>query len=224
MPKRAYVSPLLRAMQTFDNALGSDPENDPKYPDKETIIQPEDSYILDKLREQETGNSADILIEEYASGSKLPRKPRKIQPDWYEEEDDEKVQMRTASLHDDIFGMDDSDCIVRVTHSLLIKNNLIRLKYLGGNVLQKFMLAEGGLFAYVVEGKRAKKRKAGELGGTTWEKVTKRQENIENSMGPRRRSAFLNLDAPTTPVKVSIEREIKTRHAISMARMATACA
>lgn len=201
MPKRAYVSPLLRAMQTFEYALGRDPEYNPEHGRdralEKVIVRPENSYILNKLRERETGNCADITIDEYVSRSK---KPPKAGPDGRDEfymEDDKKVQERAARLHDEIFRMDDSDCVVRVTHSLLIQNNLIGLEDGGGTVLQKFMLAEGGLFAYVVEGKRtnetdAKKRRV----AAKLDTVAQRKEKIEKRMGQRRESAFKNLKAP----------------------------
>lgn len=52
MPKRAYVSPLHRAIQTFHHGLNN------------IGIRPEDSHTLDALREKETGNCADILVDE----------------------------------------------------------------------------------------------------------------------------------------------------------------
>ncbi|KAI7775593.1 hypothetical protein LA080_006556 [Diaporthe eres] len=197
MPKRAYISPLLRAMQTFKHALGHDPMG--------VGVRREDSYILKELREQETGNSADILFDEYISHSKIPRKPRTAEHEWYEEEDDIKVQERAASLHDEIFGMDDSDCILRVTHSLLIQNNLKALAVRGGTVLQNFMLAEGGLFAYVVEGRKVDEKKAKKLRNKKLEEESERLDH----MGNRRKSAFpCSKTAPTKPVAVPIEREI----------------
>lgn len=196
MPKRAYISPLLRAMQTFKHALGHDP--------KGVGVRREDSYILEKLRERETGYSADILFDEYISHSKVPRKPRAAEREWYEE-NDKKVQERAASLHDEIFGMDDSDCILRVTHSLLIQNNLKALAVRGGTVLQNFMLAEGGLFAYVVEGRKVDEEEAKTLRN---EKLKEKSKGLDH-MGNRRKSAFpYSKTAPTKPVAVPIEREI----------------
>ncbi|KAG6354922.1 hypothetical protein INS49_004003 [Diaporthe citri] len=205
MPKRAYVSPLLRAMQTAEYALGHVPEHAPGHVPKDSrkimITPPEDSYILNNLREKETGNCADILIEEYISRSKKPPKAGTNAKDL---EEDDAVQKRAASLHDEIFGMDDSDCIVRVTHSLLIQSNLIGLAVRGGTVLQKFMLAEGGLFAYVVEGKRPNKTAPKKWRDANLETVAKRKKG----MVKRRDSAFPNQKDSTTPVVVTIERPI----------------
>lgn len=224
MPKRAYVSPLLRAMQTFEYALGRDPEYDPKHAHKrarkEIIVRPENSWILDELREQKTGNCADILFDEFTS-HKTPKRPPPAGPKKQPQagtnseecdiESDKAVRERAASLHGKIFGMDESDCIVRVTHSLLIQNNLIGLEVDGGTVLQKFMLAEGGLFAYVVEGKRTNKETAEKWREHNLKTVDGRKntvDNRKNSMGKRRISAFPNLEAPTTPVVVTIESAI----------------
>lgn len=198
MPKRAYVSPLLRAMQTFRYALGHAPEH------ADIIVRAEDSYIVNQLREQETGNSADILIDEYVSrtNSKKPRTPGTEKHEWYEE-DEKKVRGRAARVHAEICEMDDSDCIVRVTHSLLIQNNLIRLAVGGGTVLQKFMLAEGGLFAYVIEGDRPDKKRAEDLRNDL-KKVKARL----NETGQRRLSAFRDPKPSSKPVHVTIERSI----------------
>lgn len=207
MPKRAYVSPLLRAMQTFVHALGQSPEhpgekrhtNDPK---DIIIVQPKDSYILKKLREKKTGNCADILIDEYTSHEN-PIKPPRAGTKGKAPEKDEDVQQRAVELHDDICEMDDSDCIVRVTHSLLIQNNLTNLEVGGRQVLQKFMLAECGLFAYVIEGDRPEKKKAKYLRDGL--KTVARRWEI---MGKRRKSAFPDPEHRTTPAEVSIEQPI----------------
>lgn len=190
MPKRAYVSPLLRAMQTFELAL------------KGIEIGTDNSYILNDLREKQTGNCADILIDEYISRSKRPRKPRTNVSERYEETN-EDVQRRAARLQGDICAMDDSDCIVRVTHSLLIQQNLRRLESGGRKLLQKFMLAEGGLFAYVIEESRPDQEMA--------ETLRNRHKKVKDRMkerGPRRETAFKDLKAPTKPIKVTIEQAI----------------
>lgn len=208
MPKRAYISPLLRAMQTFEHALGDPPQRPGERPGEgpPIIVQPEDSYILNDLREKETGNCADILIDEYISHSKKPPKAGTNAEDKSWMENDGAVQERAASVHDDIFGMDESDCIVRVTHSLLIQNNLTGLEVGGRKVLQKFMLAEGGLFAYVIEGEKTNKteKTAKEWRDYNFKTVEKRKKRICD----RRESAFQDLKAATKLFAVTIERPI----------------
>lgn len=190
MPNRAYISPLLRTLQTFEHSL------------KKIVTAPGDCLILPRLREQETGNCADILFDEYISKQKIPPKAGTDGGAWYVETTDE-VRQRAASLHRDISRMDDSDCIVRVTHSLLIQNNLMGLEDGNGKVLQKFMLAECGLFAYVIEEDRPDKKVAEKL-----RKGLKRFVHCEKPMKRRRPTAFPDLKAPITPVAVTIERAI----------------
>lgn len=191
MPKRAYVSPLLRTMQTFEYSL-------------EGLIESEDAYILDDLREQETGNCADILIDEYLSRDtpKLPPLPGTDGKAEYMETDD-AVRKRAARLHRDIFRRAKCDCIIRVTHSLLIRNNLKNLVDGDEEVLKNFMLAEGGLFAYVVEGYRP--------GRSPAQQPLKQSKSVarrKKEVGWRRASAFKSADASTTPADVPIERAI----------------
>lgn len=191
MPKRAYVSPLLRTMQTFEYGL-------------EGLIGSEDAYIVDDLREQETGNCADILIDEYLSQD-TPKLPPLAGTDGKAEymETDDAVRKRAARLHRDIFLRAKCDCVVRVTHSLLIRNNLKNLVDGDGEVLKSFMLSEGGLFAYVVEGYRPGTSPA-QQPLKQLKSVARRKEEV----GWRRSSAFTSADAPTTPVSVPIERGI----------------
>lgn len=114
------------------------------------------------------------------------------------------MQKRAASLHKRICELDDSDCIVRVTHSLLIQNNLIGLEGCGDAVLKTFMLAEGKIFAYVIEGDRPNEETARRLRNHGLKTVRDRW----NEVGRRRKSAFLDLKASTTPTAVPIEPAI----------------
>lgn len=191
MPKRAYVSPLLRTMQTFEYGL-------------EGLIGSEDAYIVDDLREQETGNCADILIDEYLSQDK-PKTPPPAGTDGKAEymETDDAVRKRAARLHKEIFLRAKCDCVVRVTHSLLIRSNLKNLVDGDGEVLKGFMLSEGGLFAYVVEGYRPGRSPA-QQPLPQIKSVARRRKEV----GWRRASAFKKVDAPTTPVGVPIERAV----------------
>lgn len=191
MPKRAYVSPLLRTMQTFEYSL-------------EGLIGPEEAYILDDLREQETGNCADILIDEYLSQD-TPKLPPLAGTDGTAEymETDDAVQKRAARLHREIFRRAKCDCVVRVTHSLLIRHNLRNLVDGNGEVLNSFVLSEGGLFAYVVEGYRPGKSPA-QQPLKQLKSVARRKKEV----GWRRASAFKSADAPAIPADVSVERAI----------------
>lgn len=156
MPKSAYVSPLYRAMQTFMYAfvnVGLPGEQ------ATTILHPEEATILFGLRERQTGNCADILSDEFADKKKTPPtacpKVKGVSPEWLE--NDKGVMVRAKAVHEQIFEMDDSDCVARVTHSLLIRYNLMNLAANNQEVMQTFMLDEGGLIAYVIEGKKATK-------------------------------------------------------------------
>lgn len=151
MPTRVYVSPLYRAMQTFLIAFES------------IGLGRNDGHILPELREQETGNCADILIDEWETGRKKPPPAglslsggRDPYYRWMETGKNEwKMEKRAKRVRDEIFKIDDgdSDCVARVTHSLLIRYSIMSLaepKDL--KVLDTFLLDEGGAFAYVVEG------------------------------------------------------------------------
>lgn len=186
MPKRAYVSPLLRAEQTFDLALeGIDIEYEK----------------TEDLREKKTGNCADILIDEFISKVKPIKPPQAVTGrfdhlDWMETDEDVQNRAKTALEH--MLSVDDSDCVIRVTHSLLIQNNLKSLEATNGktHMLEKFMLAEGGLFAYVIEGDKAT------TSGGEKRKATK-PETVR-----RRDSAFGKPEAHTQFSEVVIEPEI----------------
>ncbi|KAI3393609.1 hypothetical protein diail_3913, partial [Diaporthe ilicicola] len=103
MPKKAFVSPLYRALMTF------------KYGLKGMF---KEGYILDNLREQKTGNCADILWKEYhdpANPIKPPQAGTGGSFDWMEDDEkdgkDDKFKCRLANLHAEIFRKDGSDCI-----------------------------------------------------------------------------------------------------------------
>lgn len=211
MPKRAFVSSLHRAMMTVEHALAG------------IGIPPEKIHILDGLREQKTGNGPDILLEEYtrAKDPIEPPPPTKggahgygwIETDENLDRDkkisaDQIMKARVASLHNDIFNMDDSDCVLLGTHSLLIQHDLMHLVAGDGNVLKDFMLPEGRIFAYVVEGKRTSaEAAANELKRKKIKLMSERMQEI----GPRRESAFPDKEAPHKPVPVRIEDTIMAK-------------
>lgn len=151
IPNKVYVSPLYRAMQTYECAFAN------------VGLGTDHAIILHDLREQKTGNCADVLSGEYDPTTNSPtKKPPQAGTKGKNDstgkdciENDNEVMERAKKVHDDIFAMDDSDCVARVTHSLLIRYNLMNLEANNGKVMQKFMLDEGGLIAYVIEGQKA---------------------------------------------------------------------
>lgn len=227
MPQRAYVSPLLRTMQTFQIAT------------KNIGIKSDESYILFNLREKEEGNCADILIDEYTSEQEPPtelketktktktnrytdyathrhiyhKMPGKEQ--WYEESD-KHVQKRANIARKDIAQMDDGTCVLLVTHSMLIQNDLKCLEARPreeATELTSFMLGEAGMIAILVEGpkpdeeaaKAAIERREGLM------TVQRRQRELKEELNEKRReSAFPYTDEEKRllPVTVRIEKEI----------------
>lgn len=138
-------------MQTFELAFAS------------VGLGAEEAIILHDLREEQTGNCADILSNEFASKIKKPPHAgpagKGVKEGWMETKKD--VMIRAKRVHEDIFEMDDSDCVARVTHSLLIRHNLMNLVGNNQTVVESFMLDEGGLFAYVIEGKTTDPERSG---------------------------------------------------------------
>lgn len=218
MPKRAFVSPLLRTMETFQIAT------------KNIGIKSDESYILFNLREKEEGNCADILIDEYTSQRKLPGEwnHQKIYTKhadeiyrkmpgkdiWYEI--DKNVQKRADIAREDIAQMDDGTCVLLVTHSMLIQNDLKCLEdrpRKEATALTSFMLGEAGMMAILVEGpkpdeeatKAAIQRREGLM------TVQRRQRELRKELNEDRRvTAFPNTDEEKRllPVAVPIEQAI----------------
>ncbi|KAJ0117516.1 hypothetical protein J7T55_003933 [Diaporthe amygdali] len=212
MPKRAFVSLLYRTMMTFEHALAG------------IGIPSGKAHVLDELLEQRTGNGPDILLREYtrAKNPIEPPPPTKGGAhgyEWIETDEnldrdermttDEIMRARVERLHNAIFDMDDSDCIILVTHSLLIQHALKSMVDGNANVLKDFMLDEGGLFAYVVEGKRTG---PGAAADELKRKKIKLVSEWKEEMGPRRESAFSDREAPQRPAPVRIEDTIMAKH------------
>lgn len=146
----------------------------------------EHAWILHHLREKQTGNCADILIDEYEKGIKRPPPAgpagEGLYRDWMEEDhkgckhkckngckkggkngckhecdNDHKVKDRAKGVHKVICEIDNSDCVALVTHSLLIQHILMSLADKGETILKSFMLDEAGSIAYVIEGPKTPK-------------------------------------------------------------------
>lgn len=235
MPERAFVSPLLRTMETFQIAT------------KNIGIEADQSYILFNLREKEEGNCADILIDEYLSQNEPPEELIKMiktktgrytnyathdhiyhkmpgKHEWYKESD-EDVQSRANTARKDIALMDDGTCVLLVTHSLLIQNDLKcledRPRKKTGSVegreataLTSFMLDEAGMLAILVEGDKPKDEQAAAALRGNLTTVKGRRSGLQKKLGQsRRETAFRNADTEDEkkrlePVAVLIEQEI----------------
>lgn len=190
MPEAVYCSPLQRAMQTCERATmalrapGSD-----------------DYYILHGLREELTGNSADILWDEFCSKDKQKHKapPAPATGDtkaWMENRD--AVARRAKAVAAELFAMDDSLCLALVYHSLLIQKTLAQLETTGtGGLMQNFMLDEAGIFAAVVEGPRATKE------GKARRRRLQRGRERRATMAPREPTAFPNAPKPSSAYAAS---------------------
>ncbi|KAL1857582.1 hypothetical protein Daus18300_010222 [Diaporthe australafricana] len=193
MPKEAFVSPLYRTKMTFARGLAG-------------IGIPGNCCMVYNLREHKTGNCADILLKEYEN-SENPQMPP---PGDTELETVAQVVERAKSVRREIFCMSKSDCIVRVTHSLLIRHNLASLAADGNaTLLNKFMLDEGGIFAYVIEGNVPNKAAAKPLPDTGMESLPAGMEFWRPDMvatNTRPLTAFPNREAPTTPGEVVIQQ------------------
>lgn len=226
MPKRAFVSPLLRTMQTFRLAA------------KYIGIKPEQSYILFNLREKEEGNCADILIDEYTSQTKEPKEwteepkewrrnrytnyanhehiyqkmPGKSQ--WYVESDAD-VQRRADAACEEIDQMNDGESSLLVSHSLFIQNRLKRLEDPPGKgtgsvngtivegdpeatVLTKFMVGEADMLAILVEGIRPDEEAETKQRGDLIT-VDDRESKLKGALGDRRKTAFESLTFTEVP-------------------------
>jgi broad specificity phosphatase PhoE len=202
VPTTAYISPLLRTIQTSKGGLSG------------LEITRDKKHVVKELREQLTGNSADILIGEYVRGEKKPPPANSgLTNNWMEEGKDEKgndlelkLKRRVRRLLKELPGQDDSDCIVRVTHSLLNRYTLMDLamKDSEKSTLKRFMLREAGLFAYVAE----VDKHTGELIKTT------RLDKYEDAKIWRRGTAFSDPDHLNEPEAVRIEPGILKRRDI----------
>jgi hypothetical protein len=205
MPTTAYISPLYRTTQTFKLGL------------RGVGIKLDNSHIVMELREQETGNSADILFNEYICGSKKPPPAgSKEICNWMEVEDqtgkNHKLEKRVKDLQEGLPRLNNSDCIVRVTHSLLNRHSLKNLEINDPQetVLNTFMLDEGGLFACVIEIEKATPETS-----TLKPLKTMKFNDYMNAMGLRRKTAFPYINQPTTPCVVEIEQHILARKKIA---------
>lgn len=193
MPEQVYMSPLLRAVETFELAL-----------ERNLGIKLENCYVVWELREQETGNCADVQLEEFVKSQKTPPSPGSYTcKDWMEPSTrnekgkltNKKLETRVKRLFKEIPNWHGSDCIARVTHSLLNRHTLKSDEFEVGEgteeakVMEKFMLDEGGSFAYVIEYQVKKTQEATSVHAKPklkWRKY----EDYKNIMGKRRLTAF----------------------------------
>lgn len=208
MPDTVYISPLYRAMQTFETALPED-----------LGIKRGNCYIAHELREQETGNCADILIGEFLKRQKRPPPPGSgICYSWMEPDikidghvRSEKLEERVKKLSNELPHLPSSDCIARVTHSLLNRQTLKSLLEVSktddtSKVLEKFMLDEGGVFVYVIELEKQQKVKSTSTKAEQTPKYPK-YDDYRKKMARRRLTAF-SKDGEIPAKDVEIEPDV----------------
>ncbi|POS74783.1 hypothetical protein DHEL01_v206825 [Diaporthe helianthi] len=186
MPKSVYISPLYRTVQTFEFALKDD-----------LGININNCYVVKELREQLTGNCADIMITEFQSGEKIPPPPGSGEiRGWMEVKDERthknpKLEARVLEFFRELPKVDQSDCIARVTHSLLNQHTFKSLEVGdvngGAKVMDKFMLEEGGSFIYVFE---LDKVDSSSLQKHPPSMRRVKYKDYRQKMGPRRNTAF----------------------------------
>ncbi|KAG8161906.1 hypothetical protein KVR01_007671 [Diaporthe batatas] len=187
MPNVVLIGPSRRTRDTFKLGLKGD----------DLGIDIQKCWVVPCLREQETGNCADILINEFLAGQKIPPPAGSGKVlDWMEVEDkatgeNPRLKRRVEKFFEDLPKFDESDCVARVTHSLLNQHTLKSLEVGQGRdkikVMDKFMLDEGGCFAYVFELDRADESARGTIKPSPeWTRYLE----YEKAMGPGRATAF----------------------------------